>query len=116
MPNHFWRDSVIQPALDRDVGAAVAEQRAILADDPNNAQAYFALATLSHFQGEIEQAIQSFQKAIEIDPTYAAPHVSLGRIYAVRGEYEQAWEHARAAETLGARDLVEMLERYPNLR
>jgi len=116
MPKHFWREDVIQPALDRDVEAAVAEQQAILANDPNNAHAYFALATLSHFKGEIEQAIQSFQKAIEINPTFAAPHVSLGRIYAVRGEYEQAWKHARAAEALGERDLVEMLERYPNLR
>jgi tetratricopeptide (TPR) repeat protein len=116
MPNHFWRDSVIQPALNRDVEVAVAEQQSILANDPNNAQAYFALATLSQFQGEIEQAVQHFQKAIAIDPTYAGPHVSLGRIYAVRGEYELAWMHARAAEALGARDLVEMLERYPNLR
>jgi tetratricopeptide (TPR) repeat protein len=116
MPNRFWRQEVIQPALDRDVEAAVAEQQSILANDPNNAHAYFALATLHHFQGEIELAIQYFQKAIAIDSAYPAPHVSLGRIYAVRGEYEQAWKHARAAEALGVRELVEMLERYPNLR
>ncbi|HMD86937.1 MAG TPA: tetratricopeptide repeat protein [Terriglobia bacterium] len=116
MPDNFWRKEVIQPALSRDVEAAVAEQQSILANDPNNAHACFALATLSHFKGEIEQAVQYFEKAIDIDPTYAAPHVSLGRLYALRGEYQQAWKHARAAEALGARDLVEMLERYPNLR
>jgi tetratricopeptide (TPR) repeat protein len=116
MSDQFWRKEVIQPALNNDVEEALAEQRAILAKDPNNAQAYFALGTLSHFQGEIEQAIQDFEKAIEIDSTYAAPHVSLGRLYAVGGEYELAWKHARAAEALGARDLVEMLERYPNLK
>jgi tetratricopeptide (TPR) repeat protein len=116
MANRFWQKEVIQPALNTEVEDAVAEQQSILAKDPNNAQAYFALGTLSHFKGEVEQAIQHFQKAIVLDPAYAAPHLSLGRIFAVRGEYEQAWTHARAAEALGARDLVEMLERYPNLK
>ncbi len=116
MPNRFWREEVIQPGLNRDVEAAVAEQQTILANDPNNAQAYFALGTLSHFQGEIERAMQYFQKSIELDPANAAPHLSLGRIYALRGEYQLAWKHARAADALGARDLAEMLERYPNLK
>lgn len=113
MPNRFWRDEVIQFALDRDVNRALAEQQAILASDPNNAQAYFALGTLLHFQGSTDQAIRHFQKAIELDSRIAAPHLSLGRIYAVRGNYQLAWMHARAAEALGARDLVEILERYP---
>ena len=116
MPDNFWRDEVIQPALNNDVEEVVAEQKSILEKDPNNAKAYFALGTLSHFQGEIEQAMQYFQKSIELNPADAAPHLSLGRLYAVRREYALAWKHARAAEALGASDLVQMLERYPNLR
>ena len=112
----FWRKQIIQPSLSNGVDDAVAEQKSILAKDPNNAKAYFALGTLSHFKGEIERAMQYFQKSIELDPNDAAPHLSLGRLYAVRGEYKLAWKHARAAESLGACDLVEMLERYPNLR
>ena len=116
MSDHFWRKDVIQPALNNEVESAFAEQQAILAVDPNNAKAYFALATLSHFQGEIDQAIQYFQKSIELDPADAAPHLSVGRIYALRAEYDLAWKHARAAEALGANDLVELLERYPKLK
>ena len=116
MPNSFWQKELIQPALNRDVEAAVAEQQSILEKDPNNAQAYFALGTLHHFQGKTEEAIRYFERAIELETTSAAPHVSLGRIYAVRGDYELAWKHARAAESLGDRDLVTMLERYPNVR
>ena len=116
MSKHFWREQVIQRCLTSEVDIAVAEQRSILAKDPNNAKAYFALGTLSHFQGEIDQAMHYLQKSIELDAKDAAPHLSLGRLYAVRGEYESAWKHARAAEALGARDLVEMLERYPNLK
>jgi tetratricopeptide (TPR) repeat protein len=116
MPKHFWRKQVIQPALDNGVDEAFAEQHAILKKDPRNAQAWFVLGTLSHFRGEIDQAMQYFQKSIEINPANAAPHLSLGRLYAVRGEYKLAWEHARVAEALGASDLVQMLERYPNLK
>lgn len=116
MADHFWRNAIIQPALDSDVNAAVAEQEAILAKDPQNAKAYFALGTLSHFQGQTGQAIRHFEKAIEADPSYAAPHISLGQIYAVQGDYPKAWQFAHAAEALGCRELVEMLERYPNLR
>ena len=113
MSENFWRDKVIQPALNNEVDDAVAEQLAILAKDPNNAKAYFALGTLSHFQGEIEQAIEYYRKSIELNPADTAAHLSLGRIHAVRREYTEAWKHARAAEALGAHDLVDMLERYP---
>jgi len=116
MSDHFWRDNLIQPSLDNDVDEAVAEQQSILAKDPNNANAYFSLGTLAHFRGEIDQAMHYFQKSIELNPASAAPHLSLGRLQAVRGDYAAAWKHARAAEALGANDLVQMLERYPNLR
>jgi tetratricopeptide (TPR) repeat protein len=116
MPGSFWRKNVIQPALDHDVQSAFAEQKAILARDPNNAAAYFALGSLHHFHGQTDLAIQHFEKAIELDPQSPAARISLGRIYAVQGLYELAWKQARAAEGLGNRELVEMLERYPNLR
>jgi len=53
----FWRKQIIQPSLSNGVDDAVAEQKSILAKDPNNAKAYFALGTLSHFKGEIERAM-----------------------------------------------------------
>jgi tetratricopeptide (TPR) repeat protein len=109
-----WRQRVIQPGLDRDVDAAEQEQRAILARDPANAPAHFALGTLAHFRGDRAAAIEFFRRAIALDPAYAAPHTSLGRIYAAAGEYEEAWQHAREAERLGDASLVEQLGRYPN--
>jgi tetratricopeptide (TPR) repeat protein len=116
MSDLFWRDNLIQPSLDNDVDEAVAEQLAILDKDPDNAKAFFALGTLSHFQGRVDDAILYLEKSISLDGDNAAPRLSLGRIYAVRGEYAKAWEQARAAEALGASDLVQMLERYPKLR
>ncbi len=116
MKKSFWREEIIQPGLERDVEAAIAEQCAILEGDPHNAPAYFALGALAHFQGSKEEAIAFFQKAIECDPGYAPPHVSLGRLYALQGRYDLAWEHARKAERLGDCTLRDLLERYPNCR
>jgi tetratricopeptide (TPR) repeat protein len=111
----LWRDEVIQPALDRDLEQAIVEQQAILERDARNAGAHYALGTLCHFQGDRAAAVDYFLKAIEFDSAYAAPHVSLGRIYAVEGDYDAAWLHARQAERLGDRSLAEQLARYPRL-
>jgi tetratricopeptide (TPR) repeat protein len=116
MSKGFWRGEVIQRALDRDVDSAFAEQKAILEREPNNAQAHFALGSLLQFRGDIEKAIEFFLKAIALDPHYAAPHISVGRIFALRGQYDLARSHAREAERLGNRELIEQLERYPNLK
>jgi len=112
----FWRKEVIQPALDRDVETAIAEQKAILARDPKNPQAHFALGTLAYFKGEITAAIELFIQAIELDSSYAAPHMSLGRLYALQGKYDLAWKHAREAARLGNNELVEQLGRYTKLK
>ncbi len=109
----LWRNEVIQPALDRDLESAIAEQQAILDRDARNAGAHYALGSLCQFKGDRNAAVEYFRKAIEFDSAYAAPHVSLGRIYAIEGEYDAAWRHAREAERLGDRSLAEQLARYP---
>ena len=108
----FWHREVVQPLLDRDIELNIAEQRAILEHDPQNAPAHFALGTLYHYCGNRAAAVSHFEQAIQFDHTYAAPHVSLGRILAIEGNDQGAWDHARAAERLGDRSLVEQLERY----
>lgn len=108
----FWRKSVIQPALDSAESAAIREQQELSQKYPSDPKPRFALGVLAHLQGRTDEAIQYFLSAIELDPSYSAPHVSLGRIYAVQGQSELASHHARAAELLGDRALVEQLERY----
>jgi tetratricopeptide (TPR) repeat protein len=111
----LWRDEVIQPALDRDLAQAIAEQQAILQRDARNAGAHYALGTLCQFTGDRQAAAEYFRKAIEFDSAYAAPHASLGRIHALEGDYAAAWQHAREAERLGDPSLAQQLSRYPAL-
>src|SRR5579871_288965 len=97
----FWRQEVAQPALDKGVEEAIAEQQALLQQNARNAGAHFALGTLTYYAGDHLAAAEHFRKAIELDPDYAAPRVSLGRMLAVAGDDEAAWEQARAAQRLG---------------
>ncbi|HEX5482365.1 MAG TPA: tetratricopeptide repeat protein, partial [Terriglobia bacterium] len=103
----FWRKAVIQPALDSETESTVQEQQELLRKEPSNPRAYFALGTLAHLRGETIAAIEHFKKAIELDPAYAAARVSLGRIYAIQGNYELAWQQARAAERSGDSSLIQ---------
>ena len=52
-----------------------------------------ALMRLAHSA----EAIPFFQRAIELDPTFASAYVSLSRIYSNLGEVERAKEYARRA-------------------
>jgi tetratricopeptide (TPR) repeat protein len=112
----FWRQEVVQPALDRDVEQAIAEQQAILQQNARSAGAHFALGILTYYKGDRGTAAKYFRQAIELDPNYAAPRVSLGRMLALDGDHAAAWEHARAAERLGDRSLLDLLERYLSTR
>jgi Flp pilus assembly protein TadD len=38
----------------------------------------------------LEEAIQEFQQAASLDPSYPEPHYALGRIYKARGDLDAA--------------------------
>jgi len=108
----FWRKEVIEPALDEDTERHIAEQKAAVEANPNYARGYLNLGLLYQILYKHDLAVEHFLKALSIDPYLADAHVSLGRVYAVRGEMEKAWEHARVAAERGNRSLLEQLLRY----
>lgn len=107
----FWRKQVIDFALDHDTERHIAEQQAAVAADPSFARGYLNLGLLYQVQYKQDLAVEYFLKALTIDPRLADAHVSVGRVYAVRGEMQKAWEHARIASALGNTSLQEQLER-----
>lgn len=45
-------------------------------------------------EGKLEEAVQKYLEAIELDPEYALPHSALGVVYGKLGQHEKAIEHA----------------------
>ena len=62
----------------KDPNSAVKEFGAVLALDPNNAEAYANLGVIAFFQRDYQKASQYFRKALAIDPSLAKPQALLG--------------------------------------
>ena len=108
----FWRNELIDFALDYETLRHVREQREWIAREPSNAVPYKNLAQLYRIQGRREEALGLLLEAVRLDNGFAAAHVELSQIYTVLGDARAAWRHARLAESNGNRNAVELLERH----
>ena len=108
----FWRDEVVEFALDQETRRQMDEQRAWIAREPTNGRPYLNLAQFYRINGQQEGALGLLLEAVRLDPNLAEAHASLAEIYAVRGDYAAAWRHARAASDGGITRAVEMLQRH----
>jgi thioredoxin-like negative regulator of GroEL len=108
----FWRNQVIEPALNADTERRIEEQKAWIAADPANPRPYWQLATLLRMQGMRDHALGLLLEAVRLDDGFAPAHVTLAEVYAVLGDIGAAWTHARRAEASGSREAVEILRRY----
>src|SRR5437899_4568458 len=73
----FWRDKVIQPALDAETRAQMDEQREWIARNPKNPRPYYHLAQFYRIEGRQEEAMGLLLEAVRLDETLAAAQVSL---------------------------------------
>jgi len=108
----FWRDDLIDFALDHETRLQIEEQRAWIAREPVNPQPYFHLAQFYRMSGKRDQALGLLLEAVRLDEAFADAHLSLAEMYAVAEDYAAAWRHARAAERNGKPQAVEMLLRH----
>lgn len=108
----FWRKQVIDPALREETERHMAEQRAWVKREPANPRPYYHLAQFYRIEGRQDEALGLLLEAVRLDPAFAAAHVSLAEMYAIRADYAAAWHHARAAGQNGDSSAVELLQRY----
>ena len=70
----------------------------------DTAEEYFARGVaLEEDPGMQNEAIEAYQKAIELDPRHAAAHINLGTLHYNRRDYAQAEKHYREAIASDAR-------------
>ena len=108
----FWRQQVIDFALDCETQAHILEQRAWIAREPSNPYPYYHLAQLYRVAFKPEEALGLLLEAVRLHPNFAAAHASLAEMYVLRDDYLAAWRHARLAEANGIPCVVEMLTRH----
>lgn len=71
---------------------AIADFLAAIEDNPSDIYAYNNLAYAYELSGKNDEAIEMYQKAIEVDKTHetSLPYVNLGDVYMIKHEYDTA--------------------------
>ena len=70
------------------------------------ATGYYNLGNALLKQARIDEAIESYQRALELEPTYSVAYYALGNTFAKQGKFEEARRHLEKAITLNP-DLAE---------
>jgi len=114
----YGRQLILGYAEDRRLAQELSMQagsRAV-ALDRNDADCHVGLAMGLRAAREFDEAISALKTAIELNPSHAFAHSTLGVLLGISGRAEDAMEHHRAALRLSPRDpdLATFLGRYAN--
>jgi tetratricopeptide (TPR) repeat protein len=53
-------------------------------------------------KGMLDEALEQFNKAISIKPSYGEAHNNVAVVYFLKKEYKEAWRHLKIAQELHA--------------
>lgn len=94
------RLDAIQSVVLGDTDAAVRGYRELAERRPNDAGAWVDLGRAQESAAQLTDASASFERAIKIDPQYAAAHLRLGTIAGLQGQRAQGLAALAEAERL----------------
>jgi tetratricopeptide (TPR) repeat protein len=77
--------------LERDI----LTYKTVTGINPKNARAWHTLGNLQRSAGQFDEAAESLEKAVELDPRQEVFHYHLGLVYAAQNRYEEAVETFR---------------------
>ena len=97
---HRQRFRAVRAMLLRDVDGAVREYQQLADKRPNDAGVLLDLGRTQAAAGLSRHALATYDKALQIDPQYAAAHLRRGGLLALEGRREEALGEFTTAERL----------------
>lgn len=76
----------------REYTTAIAQYRALLADDPDNTALLLNLGTALHLAGQHTPAIEKFERVLQLDPVSVTALINLGAAHGSLGHLDKAIE------------------------
>lgn len=97
-----------------ETAAAIRVFSQSAASDPGNSATFKALANTFHRSGRLDDALNAYTRACELEPDNAETHYNIGHIFFLQDEYQLAETHLEHALRLdpafpGARDQLKKL-------
>lgn len=83
---------------------ALAIARVAAQTDPRDPMAHFAVGTLSHWNGLLDEAMVELQEAVRLDPSHAAAHANIAFVYNYMNRPEDARPEIELALRLSRHD------------
>jgi TolB-like protein/Tfp pilus assembly protein PilF len=78
----------------------------VIAQHPNVSDAYPPMGLVHVARGHMDKALQSFERAVELNPSNAPSHAQIGRALVSLGQPQAGLEHVRYAMQLSPRDPI----------
>jgi serine/threonine protein kinase len=106
---HWYAGNWLTPRLRLDEALAVIKHGLEL--DPLSLIMNSTLGSILHFRHEYEQAVEQYQKTLELDPNFYVANWQLARAYEQMGRFEEAIGAAEKARAMGSPVVVGTLGR-----
>ncbi|MFW6173923.1 MAG: tetratricopeptide repeat protein [Elusimicrobiota bacterium] len=83
---------------------AIGKFTEAITEDPENPIFYYYRGTALEKNGDLDKAMEDYQRSIELKPDFILPIANIGKVYAKKRDFEKAIEFYKKAADLGDKD------------
>ncbi|NIN92134.1 protein kinase, partial [bacterium] len=100
----LWIEAAYARIIERNREKRFSILQKIAKKYPKEKQAYYVLGILNREYGYFDEAVEAFNKALELDPDYGEAHNDFGYTYLDMGNFEKSIDHFKKYASLNPGD------------